>query len=175
MMGQAMAEIEEAARAGDPRAQAMCNALCAPPDWMNRQITPGVNTPCEGLKPLALHSRDGNDAFLPGGVTTKVFSARPQKPFQGERPVAILIRSEAAQSANSVQMTSGIVVGTDPQMVEVSDMNIEMYQPTSFGVRMVMDPCPGGIDISARLTLTGPVIGVGQSLRVDFVIWGSSY
>lgn len=177
MVGAAMAELEEAANAGDPRAQAMCDALtgCGVPEWRKRQIAPGVQAPCDDLYPLPFAPTDGNPTFVNAGVTTKIFTARPQKPFRGERPVAMVTRVGAGAAGVVPVIVGGILVGTDPQLAQVADQPIEFFDRSSFGVRMVMSPAEPGIDITARISLIGPALGAAETITVYLTIWGSTW
>ena len=175
VMGQALTELQAQADAGDPRAQALCNALCAPPDWRERQIAPGIQAPCDDLYPLPLAPRDGNPTFINAGVTNKIFEARPQKPFRGERVAVILNRVGAGAAGITPVITGGILVGTDPQVAQINDMPLEHFVGNAFGVRMVMAPSEPGIDIQVRIQLVGPALAVGETITVFISIFGSTW
>lgn len=66
MMGAADAALQDAADAGDPRAQALCDAMkgCGVPPWRARQIAPGVQAPCDDLYPLPFRPIAGTPTFV---------------------------------------------------------------------------------------------------------------
>lgn len=172
-----MGQLEDAANAGDPRAAALCKAIedCGVPPWRNRQIAPGVQAPCDDLFPLPLRPVAGTPTFVAGGPTLITLSANPQKPFRGERPVAIVTRVGAGAAAIVPVIRGGIRVGTDPQVAQVADMPLEFLDRQSFGVRMLMSPAQGGIDIEADIALVGPALGAGETITVFLSIWGSAW
>ena len=176
-VGQAVADIQAAAAQGDPGAQAICKALsgCNVPEWRGRQIAPGVQAPCDDLYPLNFTSADGSPTFVAGGPTTKILTARPQKPWRGERPVSIVTRVGATAAGIVPVIVSGILVGTDPQVAQVSDQPLEMFAQNSFGVRMVMAPAEPGIDITVRIQLNGPALAGTDTVSVYLSIWGSTW
>lgn len=177
MIGQAMADIQDAAAAGDPRAQAICDSLkaCSVPEWRTRQIAPGIQAPCDDLYPLPFTSQDGSPTFVAGGVTTKILVARPQKPWRGERPVSLVTRVGATATPIVPVISGGILVGTDPQLAQVADQPLEFFDRTSFGVRMVMAPAEPGIDITVRVSLVGGTLTLTDTITVFLTIWGSTW
>lgn len=172
VMGQA---LQEAAENGDPRAQALCDAMCETPAWRKRQIAPGVQAPCEDLYPLPFRPIAGTPTFVAAGPTSITLAARPQKPFRGERPVAIVVRVGAGAASITPVIRGGIRVGTDPQVAQVADQPIEFFDRTSFGVRMVFAPADPGIDIEVDVALVGPALGAGETITVFFTVWGSTW
>lgn len=177
VMGQADAALQDAADAGDPRAQALCDALkgCPPPRWHARQIAPGVQAPCDDLYPLPFRPIAGTPTFIAGGPTTITLNARPQKPFRGERPVSIVTRVGAGAAGIVPVIRGAIRVGTDPQAAQIADQPLEFFDRTSFGVRMVFAPAEPGIDIDVDVALVGPALGVGESITIFFTVWGSTW
>jgi hypothetical protein len=173
--GDVMGQLEAAAEEGDPRAMAICKAIenCGEPAWRKRVIAPGVNAPCDDLYPLPMRPVGGVRTFLPAGLTVITFTARPQKPFRGERPVSIVRQIGAAGTTAVIR--GGFRVGTDPQVAQISDQPVEDFDRTSFGVRMVMSPAQGGIDIEADVALEGPALVAGESIAVFLTIWGSTW
>lgn len=174
MMG-ADAVLQQAAADGDPRAQAICDAMCETPEWRKRQIAPGVQAPCDDLYPLPMVSQSGTPTFIAGGPTLITLFARPQKPFRGERPVSIVTRVGAGAAAIVPVIRGAIRVGTDPQAAQIADMPLEFLDRSSFGVRMVFAPAEPGIDIMADIQLVGPALGAGETITVFLSIWGSTY
>lgn len=165
--------------AGDPaaREQALCDALedCGVPDWRRRQIAPGVQAPCDDLYPLPFRPVSGTPTFVAAGPTLITFTARPQKPFRGERPVALVTRVGAGAAAIVPVIRGGIRVGTDPQVGQISDQPIEFFDRSSFGVRMVFAPAEPGIDIELDVQLIGPALGAAETITVFFTVWGSTW
>lgn len=176
MMG-ADAALQAAADQGDPRAQALCDAMrgCGIPEWRNRQIAPGVQAPCDDLYPLPLQPVAGTPTFISGGPTLITLTGRPQKPFRGERPVSIVTRVGAGAAAIVPVIRGAIRVGTDPQAAQIADMPVEFLDRTSFGVRMVFAPAEPGIDINVDIQLVGPALGAGETITVFMSIWGSTW
>lgn len=163
--------------AADPRAAALCDALenCGVPEWRQRQIAPGVQAPCDDLYPLPFRPLAGTPTFVSGGPTLITLSARPQKPFRGERPVAIVTRVGAGAAAIVPVIRGGIRVGTDPQVAQIADMPLEFLDRSSFGVRMQFAPAEGGIDIEADIALVGPALGAGETITVFLSVFGSTW
>jgi hypothetical protein len=176
MMG-ADADLQAAADAGDLRAQALCAAMrdCGVPEWRNRQIAPGVQAPCDDLYPLPMQPLAGTPTFISGGPTLITLTARPQKPFRGERPVSLVTRVGAGAAAIVPVIRGAIRVGTDPQAAQIADQPLEFLDRTSFGVRFVMAPAEPGIDITADIQLVGPPLGAGETITVFMSIWGSTW
>lgn len=177
MMGQAAQDVLDAAANGDPRAQALCDAIqdCGVPAWRKRQITPGLAAPCDDLYPLPFRPVAGTPTFVAGGPTLITLTSRPQKPFRGERPVAIVTRVGAGAAAIVPVIRGGIRVGTDPQVAQVADMPLEFLDRASFGVRMMFQPAGEGIDIEADIALVGPALGAGETITVFLSVFGSTW
>jgi hypothetical protein len=179
MMGAADAALAAAAATGDPRAQAICDAMkasgCGNPDWRQRQIAPGVQAPCDDLVPLPLTSNTGTNTFVNAGPTTISMTGRVQKPFRGERPVAIVTRNGASATPIVPVIRGGIRIGIDPQVAQVADMPVEFLTANAFGVRYQMVPCEPGVDVTVDIALVGPALAVGDTLTVFLAIWGSFF
>jgi hypothetical protein len=165
--------------ADDPagRSAALCAALeaCDMPDWRKRQIAPGVQAPCEDLYPLPFAPNLGTPTFVNGGPTSITLSARPQKPFRGERPVSIVTRSGASAAAIVPVIRGAIRVGTDPQAAQIADMPLEFLDRTSFGVRQIFAPAEPGIDITLDVALVGGALAAGDTITIFFTVFGSTY
>jgi hypothetical protein len=172
-----MGQLAAAADQGDPRAQALCDAIqdCGVPPWRKREIAPGLQAPCDDLYPLPFRPIAGTPTFISGGPTLITLTARPQKPFRGERPVAIVTRVGAGAAAVVPVIRGGIRVGTDPQVAQVSDMPLEFLDRASFGVRMQFTPSGAGIDIEADIALVGPALGAGETITVFLSVFGSTW
>jgi len=172
-----MGQLEAAAEEGDPRAMAICDAMkeCGVPAWRKRQVAPGLQAPCEDLYPLPFRPVAGTPTFIAGGPTLITLTARPQKPFRGERPVSIVTRVGAGAAAVVPVIRGAIRVGTDPQAAQISDMPLEFLDRTSFGVRMVFTPAEAGIDLEADIQLVGPALGAGDTITVFLSVFGSTW
>jgi hypothetical protein len=171
--------LATAAAAGDQTAQEMCAAIqragCAPPTWRMRQLAPGVHAPCEDLYPLPFRPEDGNPTFYAGGPTTKRLIARPQKPFRGERPVAIVVRNGPSAQSIVPVIRGGIRVGTDVQVAQIADQPLEFFDRQSFGVRMIMSPAQPGVDIDLDVDLVGGTLAAPDTITVFFTVWGATW
>lgn len=171
-----MGQLEDAAAKGDPRAQALCDAMCEIPPYMKRSLgSPGVQAPCDDLFPLPFRPLAGTPTFISGGPTTITLTARPQKPFQGERPVSIVTRVGAGAAAIVPVIRGGIRVGTLPQVAQVADMPLEFLDRTSFGVRQQFTPADAGIDIEVDIALVGPALAAGETITVFLTVFGSTF
>lgn len=170
-------DILDAAAAGDPRSQALCDAIqdCGVPPWRKRQIAPGIQAPCDDLYPLPFKPLGGTPTFVAAGPTLITLTARPQKPFRGERPVAIVTRVGAGAAGIVPVIRGGIRVGTDPQVAQVADMPLEFLDRTSFGVRMQFAPAEAALDIEADIALVGPALGAGETITIFLAVFGSTW
>lgn len=143
--------------------------LTQPPQWRQPQLAPGVMSPFEGLVPLQL-APDLNSGTLTSAFTSIVFSAQPQKPFRGQRMVAIVSKSAGA-AASQPRISGGIFVGTDLQAASFGDTPLEAYAPTAFGVEMVLTPAGPGINIRVPV-VAAPAVPVGETITCSIVIFG---
>lgn len=175
--GDVVGQLEAAAEQGDPRAQALCAAIedCGVPPWRKRQVAPGIQAPCDDLYPLPFRPVAGTPTFVSGGPTLITLTARPQKPFRGERPVSLVTRVGAGAAGIVPVIRGGIRVGTAPQLAQIADQPIEFFDRTSFGVRMVFAPAEPGIDIEVDVQLVGPALGVAETITVFLTVWGSTW
>jgi hypothetical protein len=179
MMGAdaATAALQTAAAQGDPRAQAICQAIqqagCGPPAWRDRQIAPGVQVPCDDLVPLPLTPVLGTPTFVNGGPTIITLTGKTQKPFRGERPMANVLRVGASAANIIPVIRGGITVGVDPQVAQKADQPLEQFTANAFGARMQMVPADPGVEITADIVLVGGALAVGDTLTVFLSIFGS--
>lgn len=140
------------------------------PAW-RQQIAPGVPPPSEGLEALPMTPSAGNGIFLPA-LDNIVWEARPQRPFRGERIIAIVSRSAGAGAVIPV-INPGIFVGTNLQAAELGEMPLETFAPTAFGVRLTLSQASPGLLIKIPVNLKG-TLGVGESIAVSVTILGRS-
>lgn len=179
----ASAAASAAAPAGS--VSALCHAMesqgCTinQPDWAKCNIGPGVQLPQEQLFPLPLASTTGVNVFTAGGPTVITLTARPQKPFRGERPVSMVTRIAAATGSTVAGVVpvirGGIRVGTAPQVASANDMPLEFLDRSSFGVRQMLMAAEPGIDINVDIALVGPALATGDSITVFLTIFGSVF
>lgn len=142
-------------------------ALPAKPSWRKGEVAPGLHAPRDGLQILPLTADLNGGVFAPT-VTNIVFSARPQKPFRGER---LLVTSAHSNATDGNPILGQLFIGNEPQMIEIADFPIEVFTPTAFGVRLTMSPAQPGILIQLRChTLKTP--GVGETIAVFCQILG---
>lgn len=163
-------EVQRAAmvlrRAANQPGRAM--ALPARPGWRDR-LAPGVPVPGKRLYALALTPSAGNGIFLPA-LTAIQFVARPQKPFRGERLIAIVSRSAGAVG---VIPLGELFVGTDLVQATAGGIPLETFVPSAFGVRMSWPQAEPGIEVRINGTLQG-VIPAGESIAVSLVVLGQT-
>ena len=137
------------------------------PTWRQGQISPGVWGPRQGLELLPLTPDAGGGVFSP--TTTNInYTARPQRPFRGERLLASVRRTNAA---GITVLCGGIFIGTSPQLVELGNFDIEFFSPTAFGVRMSMTPADPGILVRLPC-FTSSTPAAGDALAVTLVLLG---
>lgn len=139
------------------------------PGWRQGQVAQGVWGPRQGLEMLPLRPEAAAGIFSPT-QTNIVFSARPQRPFRGERLLAS-VRRTGAGAAGILVLAGGIFIGTAPQLVELGEFDIEFFGSQAFGVRMSMTPADPGILVRIPcFTSTTP--GVGEALAVNMILLG---
>ena len=122
------------------------------PDWRS-QVAPGVHAPGVGMSVLPLTPDNGTGVFT---ATTGFirWTAQPQRPFRGERLVAIVSRSAGV---------SAVQIGQQP---------LEAFAPTAFGVRMMMVQAEPGILVSIPVTLLGPALAGADTITCSLVLFG---
>jgi len=144
--------------------------LATPPLWRDAQAAPGVQVPTEQLLPLGFLPDGGSFSFVPGGPTTIVFRALPQKPFRGERLI-IDVSKSAGAIANTVSVNT-LAVGTDLQIVSAAPVPAVAFSPTAFGVRLALTAAQPGIQISIAVELIGPALALNESVTVVPTVLG---
>lgn len=162
------AGLRAVAAAAARRGQALARMLPRTPQWRQR-MAPGVPAPGVGLVPLPLQPSANNGAFTSAFATID-FEGRPQKPFRGERLIALVGRSAGVPTSTRV-LTSGIFVGTDPQQAQIANIDLEVFAPTSFGVRLNMVQAEPGVLIRLPC-LTSAAIAMGETLSLTLMILG---
>lgn len=138
------------------------------PTW-RREVAPGVSPPGEGLEQLPL-TPDANSGLFTPTVTDIGFGARPQRPFRGERIIAIVSRSAGATGVIPI-INPGIFVGTQLVGAELGDTPLEIFAPNAFGVRLSFFQATPGMLLNIPVRLRG-TIPVGESIAVSVAIIG---
>lgn len=142
--------------------------LSRPPAWREPQAAPGVMQPYEGLVRLPFTPSVANGVF-PAGSTTWAFTALPQKPWRGERMVAIVTRSAGAAAIVPLLQLSS--VGIDPQQAGNGLSPLEAYAPGAFGVRECWAPSQPGITITIQGVFSA-AIPAGETVTIALDVRG---
>lgn len=154
-------------------AQSRGRTLQLPPRaaWRS-QLAPGVPMPRETMEPLPLTPQSNNGVFS-AGVNQIQFSARPQRPFRGERIVATVFRNGPTATATPI-LAGGLVVGTQVQSVEIGNLPLEIFAPNAFGVRLNLAAADPGVLISGNVQLFGTPLVAPDTIGVTITILGRS-
>jgi len=154
-------------------AQSRGRTLQLPPRaaWRS-QLAPGVPMPRETMEPLPLAPQSNNGVFS-AGVGQITFSARPQRPFRGERIVTTIFRNGPTATATPI-FSGGIVVGTQVQSVEIGNLPLEIFAPNAFGVRLNLAAADPGVLISGNVQLFGTPLVAPDTIGVTVTILGRS-
>lgn len=149
------------------RAKARAVMLGRRPAW-RRELAPGVPLPGEGLEPIPLVPSAGGGIFDPalGAIT---YQARPQRPFRSERLVATIRRSAGALGV-SVQCQA-IFVGATLGQAQVGAIDLDIFTPGAFGVRLCLPQAEPGVDIVLPCSVL-PAVPAGESVSVALVLLG---
>lgn len=128
---------------------------------------PGVPATGARLQPLGL----GSSAFTAASGTSIALTARPQRPFKGQRLVIDITRTGA--SATGLVTITRLDVGTANQLVSSGALIAAAFAASAFDVNMQLDPATPGIDITVQFAIS---VAPGAADRVDFggVIVGTS-
>lgn len=150
------------------RGAALARMMPRTPQWRQR-MAPGVPAPGVGLVPLPLQP-SANGGVFTSAVNSIDFEGRPQKPFRGERLIALIGRSAGVPTSTRA-LTTGIFVGTDPQQAQIANIDLEVFAPTSFGVRLNMVQAEPGVLIRLPC-LPSAAIAMGESFSITLMILG---
>jgi len=160
------------------RARGHSMQLPPKPGWRRGEVAPGIQAPNEGLELLTLEpDLNGGtfDATNVGSIIT--FTAKPQRPFQAERLIALVSRvpdAVAGVPAGFI-VSDGIFVGTQlQQLTRGGNFNLEVFSPTAFGVRMRLSPAAPGIDLTIATRVLGPAPTGTQAFIVSLQFLGHS-
>jgi len=138
------------------------------PPWFQSAL--GVSPPMELMNTLPL-TPETNGGIFTSAVSTIKFSARPQRPFRGERPVAVVKRSAGVLPGTSLQ-AQPIFVGVIPQAVEIGATDLDEWAPTAFGVRLAMTDAAQGTLVSVVVSTVGSAIPPGEQIVCNITIYG---
>jgi hypothetical protein len=141
-------------------------------------VAPGIQAPSEGLELLTLEPDDNGGTFDTSNIGSVItFTAKPQRPFQAERLIALVSRvpdATAGVPAGFI-VSDGIFVGTQlQQLTRGGTFNLEVFSPTAFGVRMKLSPAQPGIDITIGCRVQGPAPTGTQAFIVSVQFLGHS-
>lgn len=137
------------------------------PPWLRGSF--GVHGPSEQLHVLPLQAETNSGVFT-SAIANIQYSARPQKPFRGERLVTQLIRT-GASATGVLPVSTGIFVGVELQQVEQGNIPCETWPVTAFGVRLAFIDCLPGILIKYPVTLVG-ALAVGDTITLLVTLLG---
>jgi len=141
------------------------------PSW-RAGLAPGVGMPRESLEPLPLIPQQNNGVFN-STVVGITYVARPQRPFRAERPVVVVARSGPSAAGVFPVARGGFLVGTSVQQAQVGDLPLEIFAPTSFGVRLALSQAEPGVEITLNAALTGPLTST-DTLTLGITLLGRS-
>lgn len=135
------------------------------PPWFQSAL--GVSPPMELMNVLPLTPETNSGVFSPT-VTNIKYSARPQRPFRGERPVATPVKSAGVTTATTL-VCQPIFVGVIPQAVEIGTTDIGEWAPTAFGVRLAMTDAAQGTLVSVQVSVAGTAIPAGETITLSAI------
>jgi hypothetical protein len=142
----------------------------AVPDWRQRQMAPGVQSPQEQMLPLTFIPQQGGGVFT-AALASIDYVARPQKPFRGERLVVDVRRNGASAQGLQVRGRS-FSVGTDLQQASFGDLPLEVFAANAFGVRLFQTASGPGIDVNVTGFLSGGVLAGADTISLSIVVLG---
>jgi len=153
--------------------------LPARPGWRapGRMAAPGVPSPGEGqeLMPLTGDSAGGVFSLANAGAII-TFSARPQRPFQCQRLIAIVTRFPDPVAGLPLQriLCDGQFIGTSLMQIVRGAFDIEVFPVTAFGVRQSLVPAEPGIAVELPCRAFGPAFVGVQAIAVTVAYLGLS-
>jgi hypothetical protein len=119
---------------------------------------PGVPMPGARLQPLGL----GSTAFTAASGTVLALTARPQRPFKGQRLVVDITRTGA--TATGLVTITRLDIGTSNQLVSSGSLSASAFAATAFDVNLQLDPATPGIDIVVQFAVS---VAPGGADRID--------
>lgn len=142
------------------------------PQWMGRQVAPGVQDLDEDLVPIELTPDTNGGVFTAATPVTITFFGRVQKPFQGERLLTTVVPTGA--SAAGARLLGIPYVGIDPQVAQIRPVNLSNFVAAAFGVRMKMKPVQPGVDLEIPCQLSVYPTGT-DTVFVSITVLGKQY
>lgn len=146
------------------------NIAVHPPKWRqpgHAPIAPGVPAPGEGRQTLPLTPDIQNGVFT-AAADRITFSARPQTPFKGERPLITVVKTSGAAAIVKCAL---FAVGKFPQQVELGAFSIEPYGAQGLDLNWAMTQAEPGVLIQMQLFLVG-TLAAPDTITVDIQILG---
>lgn len=136
------------------------------PSWFTKTSKiPGASGADQLMSPLGLGA-----GTLSNVLNSVILTAKPQRPFRGERLLISLARSSGA-SVVPVRV-SEFKIGENSQLVGAGLLPAEAFDPAAFGVRLAMSASAPGIDIVLRLETDQGAVPAGESISVTAAIIG---
>lgn len=127
----------------------------------------GVPGTIVGLQPLPL----GQVIFTPTSGTLLQLVARPQRPFKGQRLVAV--QAATAGAAALIVNVLRLEIGTNNQFVfGGAGVPVQAFQAGAFDTNMMLQPATPGVDITLQLQISAAP-GAGESVTVSAAMWGT--
>jgi len=139
------------------------------PAWRRGMVAPGVHLPREAREMLPLTPSANNGVF--DSATPSInFVGRPQKPFRASRFIATVRRSAGAGAV--IIRAATIIVGTDNNLVQIANFDVEFFAGNNFGVGLKMTPAQPGIEISVPCSVS-VAVPPGESVSVNLAMIGA--
>lgn len=126
-----------------------------------RRLVPGTpGVPARGLRlqPLGL----GATAFTAASGTILTLTARPQRPFKGQRLILDITRTGA--SSTGLVTVTRLDIGSDNQLISSGALSAGAFAATAFDANVSLDPATPGIDITVQMAIS---VAPGAADRVD--------
>lgn len=141
------------------------------PTWVQgADMVPGGPVDAQLMSPLGIGA-----GTLSSVALVLLLTAKPQRPFRGERLVVDIRRSAGAVNVN-VRITD-FKIGENSQLVGSNALPADTFSPLAEGVRLALTPATPGVDIVLRFETTA--VPVGETVDVSAAIigraqWGAS-
>ncbi len=142
------------------------------PGW-RAQLAPGVGVPRESMEPLPLVPQTNGGTFT-STIGAIRYTARPQRPYRGERLVAVVTRVGPSAGTVVPVLSGGLIVGTTVQQAQIGDVPLEIFAPASFGVRLSLGQAEPGVEVTAPVSLIGGGLVSPDTLTATLTLIGRS-
>jgi hypothetical protein len=116
-----------------------------------RMLVPAIpGQPAIGvrLQPLGF----GATAFTLTSGTILALTARPQRPFRGQRLIVDVART--GTTATGLVTLTRVDVGTQNQLVSSGALSVTAFAATAFDANIQIDPATPGIDMTLQFAIT---------------------